>query len=1257
VAFTPENVFSVQPPMPRGGAIWCAGPASVDRLGECCAVLALAKHEGARIYAHVRVLVPPGGPSESEIQVAAAAWTIKKQTSDDLGLAAAIAEFFLEHVSASELSSLDTNDLVAALPGPNDAGWATIIGDVGRYRGAPLPGGAELVWSTNVAFIARAACEAARANNGYALIETGRDLPTDPTARELLFEADDDCEVASAAQELDPFANLSARIDALVNARHFGEAVALTDTVKAPEAARLGFKAMIYLKAGMVGAAAQALRESRQLGLPASAVVALKFARAASQAKDLGLASEFLAQAIVSGGEQEVLEGAIVLADQIDDAANAAAASARLQLLFPRSGALLDHRLAVERRRGDLRAVADLLDASGNAPLARFYRDLAAALEVERPNYEAIFTAEANKDPSHTAQALTACVVDASLRGFRLDAVDLLLAHLGAGPEGAIRWLISAMAELLLADYATETHLVLGALSRVTRRVLEHLGANPSDTGSRAKLSNLLSTAESGLLGRIVLRERLAVLSACQPDTSRAEAVRTPPTQTEFEAFHARAQSWLEDDSALLVGQSRCPERFIDPSFHGGLLWALVTEIETLGQDLGPPEQDEGFLRYVGTVAAFAHAVDGPDRDLDIVALKLAGSQLARAGRLQRARDLVETVLQIADETPSRRRAAWFAYAEIHRLTGDPEEAALGMAAALSVNTPISLTEAWHETLDLIRVFRDLGERGRARALISRGGEILSALNLTTDYGSRLETLRLQIEQQDMLRGESVDRDRLGQLIADATDNARQVLTLEEEAGPIAAILVQSLRLGRRLGVAEPADAEAVSNALLAKLAPAVASRLERFSEDPTLASLTALAGELEGARYGHNFAQDLAPLVVLARRYLAQDPLEPVGTAYAVQLLADHGLLRRDESGLETPASLPTDPEAILAIAREISATGLGVTLLGRDENGRLIRADVVDGIVAAPVRESEAVFSEARLASWRTEFPKRYARLDEKEDADGPGAEDKPPPDVFEVIRRFDQSLAGIGVSNLPPQRVVVIPDASLADIPVNLLLVDNVFAGETRAMAAAPSLPWLANAAARRGRAVEKSHCWIPTEGAPADSLLLRVAEELGPVLATAGIGLTRQARMPTALENAELAIVAAHGELGALEERFFRGLIDEVGQVMAGDRLAHGLGGAKVAILFVCNGARIDVEPGVQAGLGLARQLLDRGCSAVIGSPWPLAGDVPARWLPAFLEAWNQGLPVTDANAFANERVGGLPNGRHALHVYGDPLMRR
>lgn len=147
------------------------------------------------------------------------------------------------------------------------------------------------------------------------------------------------------------------------------------------------------------------------------------------------------------------------------------------------------------------------------------------------------------------------------------------------------------------------------------------------------------------------------------------------------------------------------------------------------------------------------------------------------------------------------------------------------------------------------------------------------------------------------------------------------------------------------------------------------------------------------------------------------------------------------------------------------------------------------------------------------------------------------------------------------------------------------------------------------------------------------------------------------MPAELHGAELAIVGGHGGLAALEGRFFRAVADERRNTISADRLARGLAGAKVAILFVCSGGRLDQEPGAQASLGLARMLLDRGCSAVIGCPWPLSAAVPGPWLRAFLEAWNEDMPVADANAFANEAVRGHPDFRHAMHVYGDPLAAR
>lgn len=1250
--FTPASAFRLSPPAPGGGDIWCVGPADLERLGESCALLLFTFTDEGRVYSHVTVITPPDGPAEQAIHAAVVTAIRSRAPEDD---AATIARLVAARTLVRATSSLDPNDVINALPFDVPPRQAVIIAEAARFVGGTLGDMAERRWTAGVATLARRACGAAVAKQGYVLLDTGEAAPRSEQALASLTDAHDNCSVTTARPEGDDIDQLVAaanQIDVLADAHRFGEALAAVDALAVDETMRLGLKVGVYLKAGLPAQAIETLQAIRAAG-PLRAVAAnLQFAHFAHQARHTGLTVHFLAAAVERATTVHDLEGVLRLAGINGNETIAAAAAQRLEALLPNSPVLLTYRLDDALQAGDLTEAADLLAAAPDrASDAEFYRRLNERL-TDAPGYAAALAWTDEDWPDFASQALRACIVHAQRHGLRLEAVNLLLNRVGETPaEQEVRQLVSAMRSLLLNDQGTPADQIFEALVATTNRVLGRLSASPSDAASRAALGNLLSTEESGLLGRGALHAVLATRIGQRPDATVAEPERRPSTADQLEAFQTACEAWLMEAALMVTGRSRCPAHLVPPSFDGSVLCDLVASTEQVAETIDEPGGVTDFLRYVTLIAGFAPHVNGPDRDLDILALKLAATQLARANQRQAARDLIETVLNIVGDDPARARAAWFAYGEAHRLAGDPDEATLAIAAGLGREAAITPTAAWHEALDIIRLLRDLGEPGAARRFIPRAREMLEALEMGEAYGSRLETLRLQIEQHEVLSAQPLDRDRLGALMADAVTNGRSVLELNEDTGPIAAVLSQTLRLGRSSQAAIPADADAVSNALMARLPAAAAQRLRRFLADPTIDDLSDLARELEGARYGHNLVQDVSHLVMLARRHLAGPQTTPVGAAFAVELLADHGLLLRDEFGLETPARLPTAPTDVLATAQAISTTGLAVALLGLDEDGRLTRIEVVDGAARPPVREPEAVFSMDRLLAWRREFPARYATLAGERDDAGRLR------DGFQLIRAFDESLQGVGVSNLPGQRVVVVPDASIADVPVNLLPADGVFAGAQRAMAAAPSLQWLAEAEVRRTLLRGPSHCWIPTVGAPEDSLLPRVAETLGPILTEAGIGISLTAELPGALEGAELAIVAAHGDLAAFEGRFFRGVSDEAQRVMAAERLAHGLAGAKVAILFVCSGARLDQQPDAQATLGLARHLLDRGCSAVIGAPWPLRGDVPERWLPAFLEAWNQDLPVADANSFANEAVGGAADTRHALHVYGDPLVRR
>ena len=92
----------------------------------------------------------------------------------------------------------------------------------------------------------------------------------------------------------------------------------------------------------------------------------------------------------------------------------------------------------------------------------------------------------------------------------------------------------------------------------------------------------------------------------------------------------------------------------------------------------------------------------------------------------------------------------------------------------------------------------------------------------------------------------------------------------------------------------------------------------------------------------------------------------------------------------------------------------------------------------------------------------------------------------------------------------------------------------------------------------------------------------------------------------------------------------------------------------------NNPRTPATPGPVANttVGLAKELLNHGCSTVIASPWPLDSRVPSHWLPQFLDSWTAGHLVIDANFEANKAVeramGDSPARCLAMTVFGDPL---
>ncbi len=316
---------------------------------------------------------------------------------------------------------------------------------------------------------------------------------------------------------------------------------------------------------------------------------------------------------------------------------------------------------------------------------------------------------------------------------------------------------------------------------------------------------------------------------------------------------------------------------------------------------------------------------------------------------------------------------------------------------------------------------------------------------------------------------------------------------------------------------------------------------------------------------------------------------------------------------------------------------------MLALDERKRLVRISAQNGTLLNATYEDEGVFSEARFQAWSKEFPYGYGK------------------DQKYVGDLFYSSMRGLGLTVPACDRLVLVYDTTLQQLPPNQLLVNDRFIGFSTRTAVAPSVAWLHAAVSAQSQRRGPVVAWISTAvNSESQGTLAMLAERLGETLGRNGIPLHTGIAVPDQLEGAELAIVAAHGGL-ASQDRYFQTVADEGALRMSSVALSTALRNTGVTVLFVCSGGRFDKHPLANTVIGLPKELLDRGNAAVIASPWPLDARVPSHWLPAFLDAWNAGSPLIDANFQANRAVakamGDSPEYCMAMTLYGNPLLVR
>jgi hypothetical protein len=1242
---------------PAAGAadIYCMGPPSLDRLAEAVSVLLGISDGREHLIDQVTVVRPPpeaGDAVESEV-IEAIAMRIGVESGE--GDTPALRSWLARRLQVQHAENLGLDALIAALP-PSAPKLAVVVTGAVRYRapdakleGQPGVGQPENFWTPHLTRLAARCVATAKERLYYVLIDAGEYAPFRPHNLALI-QSIDNCGVITCAPVGSPDQAIADRAVAWlesIRSGRVGDVIAEIDQLALSDHNKGRLKVQLLSQAGLHAEAMRLLMRELDGPTELGEEAAIAYALVARRAHDDDLVDRLIGVATPHLIVEEHLETALRLAHETGNQHVEALAAARLAERYPQANGLLEYRLMLSRAEGDYEQAATLLtthDASRDHE-AQFYHWLAANLAADLVDYDAVLQGLDAQWADFADVGRIALARHAESTGdLDLGLAVLLSPDLGAPREASEVKFLLHLAELSLLRHGPDAEDFEEALVAVATVAAVYLAGTPNDPVMRTRLGRLLSVESSGSMGRMAGMLALLRLVDEEPELVPEPARQGPALSVEgVRSIMSIALNWIQSEPLVSIGRMTFPPDRLPSDFDPDIGPRLLVVLDTIGDTLTTEADVRALLINTAIVAALAPHTRNPD--LDLSAMKLAATKLIFAGCRQQARDLIEGVLEMAEARPERRRAAWFAYGDVYHRTGDYMEALLAMVCGLACRTPISAAQAWFEDLELMRLLRDMGAAPFARDMIDRARRRLAFMGQAERYEHRLRTMSLTVDFHEF---SAFGRDEPGQLeamVQAMAGNCRAVLAEEDEVAPIATLLAQAVRLARAQAVPLPEDIDHLIEDAVSQLGEPLATTVRTYAaRSPDAVDLVRLSTSLETARYSSDAGFDVANLALLARRFLATgEALDFPSAVFALEVLADQAAVRRDPSGEPIPPVLPATLGSPLAAAVEIAGDGLGVVMLGLDENSRLVRAHVeARGEHTGVEREPEHVFSNQAFRAWSRTYPYAYGFEEDEGNA-------------------FLNSMRGIGLSALPEERTVLVMDTALQTLPPNLIKVADEFAARDRPVALAPSLTWLAAARERRGRSAGPPQAWIST-AAPGEvrATLAAMAERLEPALRQHSIALNTQAEIPTDFAGAEMAIVGAHGGIHLADGRYFRAVADEAELVAPARALARALANVKVVVLLVCSGGRLDAAPGAHTTVGLAKQLLDQGCSTVIGSPWPLAWNVPVFWLPEFLEAWRLGEPVIDANFLANEAV--RRNLRDttdvglAMSVYGDPLVK-
>ena len=1111
---------------------------------------------------------------------------------------------------------------------------AVIVTDAASYRDANVdpyvapsaltPLRSEDVWVPHLHALAVAAVELAQKRLLYVALDANHLSPRREALSELLLSIDG-CGVMGSSNEVDPDSILAGRVDQWdewIRAGRLGRALSDVEQLPATlDENKPYLRIQLIHRAGHFPLALKAIREKIASDRTSDASSRVKLARMAEDANASMLANEILAPTVEVIDSHEDLESALATAHEAGSTDLEERIAERHGAKFPGSSGLRQRRrrsLLVARDYAGVAAMA-AEEPDGQAS-TEFYDRLARFLSgPDVPDYDALI-ASAGGDITQVDAYRMACVSDALARQLVFHAFDFAvpIPMTPAQSERGERLLLEVLeAILLLAGKDGAMPVPSEQVQAAVLSLIERLAANPDKQALRLGLTRLVQPSLAGMTGLALMASVVLHLASRPIRLQKRGSLGKANADwlLEHNQFLDAALGWMKGEAPLVIGRFVLPERLLtEPADE---IASAIADYLTHAP-LDSEEDTAAHQLWLGLAASVTPHCS--DSDFDLRLIRLVAGKLVSSGYTQPARDLAEQALLNSTTSPQRRRLGWFAMADVYHRCSNHLEGLLAIACTLVSDHEGDEEQVFHEITGIARLFRDCGLYDESRSAIEKARQLLQRMELSDTNSHRLDTLELQIRQMRQ-RTKGSDNPGLEALLVDVVRNGAAVLEIRDKTEPVAAMLGQLLHQAREADATIPPEADNVLTELCKRAEGNPALLIGAISATaPSADKLLSLLKTSGSARYSDDVGYDARNSVIVASRALANDEYigDAVDTSFALELLADRGVALPGWDEAPEPPPVPNRVDEPAELACSISQDGISVVQAGFDTLGQLVRVSAIGGCLEAAVREPDDIMNQERFERWSVEYPHAYG-IDET------------------TANLFYTTTADLRLSGLPEGPVVVIADAGLQSFPPNLFYVEEEFAGRTRPMAAAPSLAWL-QAARMKGMIGDGRLCsWISTavRGTERQTLPM-IAQRLEPTFAQYNVMADNGSTLPAAFAGASMAVITAHGEVHP-EGRYFQVVSDDGSlRVTAGD-LANALRNIGIVILFVCSGGRADKHPGANTTIGLAKQILDRGCAATIASPWPLDARVPSHWLPEFMHHWSQGESLIEANFAANQVI--------------------